>query len=138
MWCEAAARANADLWRLLWFGLEDLGGLGAELKVLWFLGHDDGEHLEARGNRLADAMGKCGAAMHEVSEHALAEAQGLRDKLTAILRWLGGAAVAASHASRPERQPNADRPRRTATDRTALAAARQPPQSLARRTAWKQ
>ena len=136
-WCTAATRPNADLWRLLWFRLDDHGGLGADLSIVWVPGHDEGEHLEARGNRLADAMAKSGAAMHELPEEVISEAQRLRDKLSSILRWIGSAAVASSQAARPERQPKPERPQRTARERAALARARNAPEAKGRRTSSK-
>ena len=136
-WCSGASRANADLWRLLWFRLDDLGGLGPDLEIVWVRGLDDGEHLEARGNRLADAMAKCGGAMHELPENVISEAQRLRDKLSAILRWLGNAALASSQDTRPDRQPKIDRPKRTAQERTALANARHPARIRACRASQK-
>ena len=74
-WAHRAGRKNLDLWREMWFIISDLGGLTQDLEIECVLGHDDGGHDEARGNRWADAMARNGASIHEIDAATLKEAE---------------------------------------------------------------
>ena len=125
-WCIAPRRPNADLWKLLWFRLEDQGGLSENLQIRWCPGHSDDDLQEAAGNRWADALAKWGAAAHELAPEAIQEAKLLRKKLTAIVKWLGSAAAIAADKPLADRQPRGDRPDRSKEERRVLRELRRP------------
>ena len=72
-WCTAAARAHADVWRDIWFRIEDLGGLGPETVTFAHvkahrtaeakrcMGADERHHTA--GNDAADVLAKRGAEL---------------------------------------------------------------------------
>ena len=80
LWTQRPERENADLWSLLWFYIEDLGGTSDDLQIIWVKGHDDGESTEAIGNRYADHFAKAGAALHELPDEVLEVGVKLRAK----------------------------------------------------------
>lgn len=56
----ASAFPTADLWRLIWHHLADLGGLQPGLFIDWTPGHDSGLSFNALSNRWAHAVAKLG------------------------------------------------------------------------------
>ena len=73
-WALVPARVNADLWRRLWYLIDDLGGLGPNVQIVWAKAHQAGDSLDARGNNWADTMAKFGAAEHEIEKAVIKEA----------------------------------------------------------------
>lgn len=120
-WGIDASRQNADLWATMWHLIEELGGLGPDLQVVWVPGHVGGDHEEAAGNRFADVYAKSGAALHEVSAEILEEAKAIREKQRAVARWIGLAATYAEHSSFPHRTPKSEWPSRTCAERKQIA-----------------
>ena len=59
-WARSPNRVNADLWKRLWFLLDDIGG--ANVQIVWVKAHQHDDSLDARGNNWADTVAKLGAA----------------------------------------------------------------------------
>ena len=104
--CTAAARSNANLWRVIWDRLEDLGGLSEDLQFPWVPGYATGNGIDAVGNRSADTLAKDGQQMHGAKRETLSTAKAIRRKQKQILRWIGRAAsYTGKHGTPPDRQP---------------------------------
>ena len=78
--------ANADLSKVFWHRLDDLGGLSTMLTINWIPSHQTGNSLEAIGNRWADTLAKMGAAVHEVLEEDLERVKALREKQCSVIK----------------------------------------------------
>lgn len=116
-----ASFPSADLWRLVWHCLEDLGGLQPQLTISWTPGHGSGTGIKAVGNRWADAIAKKGASVHEVPEAMFETVVALRRKLMSILKWYGRAAALYTRPGMPpSRAAKADWPFRIASERRRL------------------
>ena len=85
-WTLVPARANADLWGRLWYLVDDLGGLGEDVQIVWVKAHQAVDSLDARGNNWADAMAKRGAAEHEIDKATVKEAKLLKVKARKVAR----------------------------------------------------
>ena len=82
-WTQHPDREKADLWQLIWFHVDDVGGLSADLQFIWVKGHDDGDSIHALGNRYADVAANSGAALHELPDAVLEV--GIRLRLKQVL-----------------------------------------------------
>ena len=60
--------------------LDDLGGLGLDVQIVWVRAHLVGECLYDKGNNWAGAMAKFGAAEHEIEKAKVKEAKLLKAK----------------------------------------------------------
>ena len=85
-WACCPTRVNADLWRRVWFLLDDLGGLGPQVQVVWVKAHQGDVSLDARGNNWADTVAKLGAAEHEIDKATIKEAKRLKMKARKVAR----------------------------------------------------
>ncbi len=87
-WCVDPVRDGADIWRLIWFQLKEIGEGVTFLKVK---AHTEGSavemglitHRDRLGNALADKCAKEGARLGE----ALSPTGALRAELTKAIRW---------------------------------------------------
>lgn len=105
---------DADLWRIFWHLIDDLGGLGSDLEFVWVKAHSNDGSDASIGNNWADRMANFGASVHETDEEAVKHVDHIRTHYTQLVRWLG---KASAHLSEPgvvsDRQPKADWPIRT-------------------------
>ena len=85
-----ASHPNADLWRIFWHRILDLGGIGeGSITIKWVPGHAEGDGQDAIGNRCADVLARGGAPMHELPEEDLGTASALHNTHIKILKWMG-------------------------------------------------
>ena len=125
--CEAKY-PHAELWRIFWRQVDDLGGIGASLSCRWVPVHCAGDEPDAIGNRWADVLAKRSVAMHELPEDAIRFGEDLRRNHICVLQWRGRAAAAL--AMPPDRTPKRLWPKRTAEERKNIADARLAPAAL--------
>ena len=121
-WCLAVGRSNVDLWRLLWFLIEDLGGLGDDLRIVWVAAHRQDGSLNSIGNGWADTMANKGQALHTIPKETLKKGKMLRKKHRQIMKWCGRAAtLMGMHGIPPDRQPKEEWPKREPEEKRRLA-----------------
>ena len=127
-WCTSAKRPNADLWRIVWWNIAELGGVDEGLRFSYTPAHTvarPGEPADVRerriGNSWADAMAKRGRDLHVVAEAVVNRIKELHGIAKSVAAWLGTAAMTQGASGGP--RDSTPRPSRAAASERATRAA---------------
>ena len=115
---------NADLWARFWDLVDDHGGLGVDLEIVWVKAHKTDGSLTAIGNGWADKLAKLGASVHDTPQDAVDHVAHIRKHYKQLLRWMGKSAVHLDKTGVSDRQHKLELPTRTGKERAALSKAR--------------
>jgi len=99
-WCTNPLRPNADLWRIVWDCIDDIGGIAeGVLQVKYTPAHTKekpGENRFEKANRLgngwADACAKLGRDLHTLPKELVERFRAIRGVVLTYTRWVGEAA----------------------------------------------
>ena len=120
-WCVAARRVHADIWRLFWDAVSDVGQ--EHVAVIKVKGHATeadvfagrATPMDKWGNKLADEQARLGAKCHPVDTHAEQRIQAAMVATKTAASWIGrGLSIAASAGALPPKVTEQEKKQRRA------------------------